>query len=60
MKAIIKAEFEIDVDDWSKGEGLSKEQRIKKITEDLSDFSVFMSHCSDYNNFKSVEVFIKN
>jgi len=59
MRAIITAEFEIDVDDWSKGEGLNKSQRIKKIIEDLSDFSVFMPHCSDYNNFKSVEVFIK-
>jgi len=58
MKAIVKAIFEINVSDWNKDENLTKKQRIKRIKEDLSDFSIFMSHF-DYENFKKVDVKIK-
>lgn len=59
MKAIVTTTFEIDVTDWSKDEGLTKNQRIEKIKEDLHDFSVFMPHF-EYENFKDVTVKIKD
>lgn len=59
MKAIFKPEFEIDVSEWYLGEGLTKKQRIKKIKEDLEDFSVFMLH-AEYTNFIKVSVDLKD
>lgn len=55
MKAIVKAEFLFDVTEWFKDEGLTKQQRIDKIEEELSDFSVFMP-LSSYDHFEGAEV----
>ena len=55
MKAIITTTFEVDVDGWFDEDELTKEQRIKKLKEDLSDFSVFMQHF-EYENLKDVNV----
>lgn len=59
MKTIIKPTFEIDTSDWYEGERLTKKEKIKKLKEDLSDFSVFMLHC-DYEALKDVEVEVKD
>jgi len=58
MKAIIKPTFEIEVGDWYEDERLTKKERIAKLQEDLSDFSVFMIHC-DYEALKDIKVIIK-
>lgn len=42
MKATFTATFEVDVTDWFQGEGMTKKQRIKKIEENLEDYSIFM------------------
>jgi hypothetical protein len=57
MKAIIKPVFEIDVSDWYEDERLTKKEKIAKLKEDLSDFSVFMIHC-DYEALKDIKVII--
>jgi hypothetical protein len=57
MKAIIKPVFEIDVSDWYEDERLTKKEKIAKLKEDLSDFSVFMIHC-DYEVLKDIKVII--
>jgi len=59
MKAIITTKFEINVDDWYEDEGLTKKEKIVKLKEELSDFSVFMLHF-EYDNLKDVDVKIKN
>lgn len=59
MKAIIIATFEVDVSDWYEDERLNKKEKIKKLKEDLSDFSVFMPQF-DYESLKDVEVIIKD
>ena len=58
MKAIFKPTFEIDVTDWYAGERLTKKEKIEKLKEELSDFSVFMVH-ADYGNLKKIEVDVK-
>lgn len=55
MKAIIKPVFEIDVSDWYEDERLTKKEKVEKLKEDLSDFSVFMLH-AEYSNLKDVDV----
>lgn len=58
MKAIIKPTFEIEVGDWYEDERLTNKEKIAKLQEDLSDFSVFMIHC-DYEALKDIKVVIK-
>lgn len=58
MKAVIKTRFEIDVSDWYGDERLTKKEKVQKLEEDLSDYSVFMLHFT-YESLKDVDVFIK-
>lgn len=55
MKAIIKPVFEIDVSDWYKGERLTTKEKIQKLQEELSDFSVFMIHCH-YEALQDIDI----
>ena len=55
MKAIVTAVFEIDVSEWFADEGLTKKQRLKRIEEELADYSVLMEN-ADYKNFSYSEV----
>lgn len=58
MKAFITPTFEVDVTDWYEDERLTLQEKIEKLKEDLSDYSVFMAHC-DYKALKNVEVDIE-
>ena len=55
MKAMVTVQFEVECSDWYEGERFTREQRKKKIKEDLEDYSCFMIHLT-YENFKDVEV----
>lgn len=55
MKVIVRPTFEIEVSDWYEGERLTEEEKIIKLKEELSDFSVFMLHF-DYENLQDVDV----
>lgn len=58
MKAVFKPTFEIDVTDWFKDERLTKVEKIERLKEELSDYSVFMLH-AQYEALKDIEVAVK-
>lgn len=50
-----KPTFTIDVTNWYDGERLSVKERISKLKEDFSDFSIFMQH-ADYSALEDIQV----
>jgi len=46
MKIKVSLFYELDVTDWYEDEKLNKNQKLKKLEEDLSDISVHYQHCN--------------
>ena len=54
--AYIQPTFKLDITDWN-DEGESKDKMVRRLREELADYSVFMqNHIADYKNLEDVDV----
>lgn len=55
MYAYVTPTFKIDVRDWFVYEGMPEDERVRRIQEDLQDYSVFMPK-AEYQALQDVKV----